>query len=66
MSDETPKRGRKASPLTAAIRRHETAQAHLDRLEARLAKYDALVKEHETAEQEAIEAREALERLISL
>ncbi|WP_406531078.1 hypothetical protein [Streptomyces sp. I8-5] len=60
-AEEKPKRGRKASPLTAVLKEFETAKTKLDRAAKKRAQVDAVVQEHEAAQARYDAAKEALD-----
>ncbi|MFG3137669.1 hypothetical protein ACGFZA_15835 [Streptomyces sp. NPDC048211] len=60
-ADEKPKRGRKASPLTAVLKEFETAKTKLERAAKKRAGVDAVVQEHEAAQARYDAAKTALD-----
>ncbi|MGW0939075.1 hypothetical protein [Streptomyces sp. NPDC002666] len=60
-ADEKPKRGRKASPLTAVLKEFETAKTKLERAAKKRAGVEAIVQEHEAAQARYDAAKEALD-----
>lgn len=76
MTDETPKRGRKPSPVTAAVRKFETASNKVRKLEAHRAKWEVKISNLSqqlgdfdndlgVARQELEQARKELEEVLS-